>query len=97
LRVPRPPEGVRGEGRAGPRRELRQRRQEPEIRGEVRIRLPALCDTDHKVGLAYGAADDPEAGSAKRISYLIGKDGRIKKAWGKVDAASHPAQALQEI
>ena len=59
--------------------------------------FPLLCDTDHKVGLAYGAADDPEAGSAKRISYLIGKDGRIKKAWGKVDAASHPVQVLQEI
>ena len=59
--------------------------------------FPLLCDVDRKIGMAYGAADDPKAGSAKRISYLIGKDGRIKKAWDKVDAASHPAQVLAEL
>ena len=59
--------------------------------------FPLLCDTERTLGLAYGATEDPQAGSAKRISYLIGKDGRIKKAWAKVDAANHPVQALQEI
>ena len=59
--------------------------------------FPLLCDTERTLGMAYGAAEDPKAGSAKRISYLIGKDGRIKKAWAKVDAANHPAQVLQEI
>jgi peroxiredoxin Q/BCP len=59
--------------------------------------FPLLCDTDRKLGVAYGAADDAGARSAKRISYLIGKDGRIKKAWEKVDASSHPAQVLSEL
>jgi len=59
--------------------------------------FPLLCDTERKLGVAYGAADDAQARSAKRISYLIGKDGRIKKAWEKVDASSHPAQVLSEL
>jgi peroxiredoxin Q/BCP len=59
--------------------------------------FPLLCDTERKLGIAYGAAEDAQARTAKRISYLIGKDGRIKKAWEKVDAGSHPAQALAEL
>jgi peroxiredoxin Q/BCP len=59
--------------------------------------FPLLCDVDRKLGMAYGAAEDAQARTAKRISYLIGKDGRIKKAWEKVDAASHPAQVLAEL
>ena len=59
--------------------------------------FPLLCDTERKLGMAYGAADDARARTARRISYLIGKDGRVKKAWDKVDASSHPAQALAEM
>ena len=58
--------------------------------------FPLLCDTDRKIGLAYGATDDPRATSAKRISYLIGADGRIKKAYGVVKPAEHPAEVLQD-
>ena len=59
--------------------------------------FPLLCDTDRAIGVAYGAADDASARSARRISYLIGRDGRIRKAWDKVDASSHPAQVLAEL
>ena len=58
--------------------------------------FPLLCDTDRKIGLAYGACDDPKAGSAKRISYLIGPDGKVKKAYATVKPAEHPAQVLQD-
>jgi thioredoxin-dependent peroxiredoxin len=58
--------------------------------------FPLLCDTDRKIGLAYGATDDPKASSAKRISYLIGPDGKVKKAYGSVKPAEHPAEALQD-
>ena len=30
--------------------------------------FPLLSDTDRKLGMAYGAADDPSAGSARRIT-----------------------------
>jgi thioredoxin-dependent peroxiredoxin len=59
--------------------------------------FPLLCDTDRKLGLAYGAADDASAGSAKRISYLIGKDGKIRKAYPKVNAAAHPEEILKDL
>ena len=59
--------------------------------------FPLLCDTDRKLGMAYGAADDASAGSAKRISYLIGKDGKIRKAYPKVNAAAHPEEVLKDL
>ena len=47
--------------------------------------------------MAYGACDDPNAGSARRISYLIGPDGRISKVYGKVNAPEHPAEVLRDL
>jgi peroxiredoxin Q/BCP len=59
--------------------------------------FPLLCDTDRAIGLAYGACDDPKAGSAKRVSYLIGPDGRIRKVYPKVNAAAHPEEVLKDL
>ena len=59
--------------------------------------FPLLCDTTREVGLAYGACDDPQATTAKRISYLIGPDGRVKKAYPKVNAATHPEEVLKDL
>lgn len=59
--------------------------------------FPLLCDTDRTIGMAYGAADDPSAGTAKRISYLIGPDGKIRKAYPKVNAAAHPEEVLKDL
>ena len=59
--------------------------------------FPLLCDTDRKIGLAYGATDDPKADAAKRISYLIGPDGKVRKAYATVKPAEHPAQVLEDV
>jgi peroxiredoxin Q/BCP len=59
--------------------------------------FPLLSDTTRAVGLAYGAADEPHAQYAKRISYLIGPDGRIRKAYPKVNAAAHPEEILADL
>jgi peroxiredoxin Q/BCP len=64
---------------------------------KFQFNFPLLCDTQRKLGVAYGAADDAQARTARRISYLIGKDGRIRKAWPKVDASKHPAEVLAEL
>lgn len=53
-----------------------------------------LCDTDKKIGIAYGAADDASASAAQRIAYLIGADGKIEKSFGKVKASDFPELAL---
>ena len=59
--------------------------------------FPLLCDTDRALGLAYGACDDASASNAARITYVIGADGRIKEAIGKVDAAAQPAELLGSL
>ena len=59
--------------------------------------FPLLCDTTREVGLAYGACDDAKASTAKRISYLIGPDGRVVKAYPKVNPAQHPDEVLQDL
>jgi len=59
--------------------------------------FPCLCDTSRQLGLAYGACEDAKAGSARRISYLIGPDGRILKAYPKVSAAAHPEEILKDL
>ncbi len=56
-----------------------------------------LCDVGRSVGMAYGAADAPEAGYAKRISYVIGEDGRILHAYPKVDPNTHLDQVLGDL
>jgi peroxiredoxin Q/BCP len=59
--------------------------------------FPLLCDTTRAIGLAYGAADDAHAQYAKRLSYLIGPDGKIRKAFPKVNAAAHPEEILADL
>ncbi len=60
--------------------------------------FPLLSDTDRECGLAYGAAETPEARSARRISYVIGwdPDGRAKilAAYPSVSVASHAREVL---
>ena len=55
-----------------------------------------LSDPDRAMGLDYGAAQSATEGFAKRISYLIGPDGRIEKAYPKVYPASHPEEVLAD-
>jgi peroxiredoxin len=44
--------------------------------------------------MAYGACDSPADRNARRISYVIGPDGRIEHAFPKVDPKRHPAEVL---
>jgi thioredoxin-dependent peroxiredoxin len=62
--------------------------------------FPLLSDVDRRIGLAYGAADAPDTPRARRVSYLIGADGRVEKTYGfeaKMDAAAHPAAVLADL
>jgi peroxiredoxin Q/BCP len=59
--------------------------------------FPLLCDTDRQLSLAYGACDSPMADYPRRITYVIGPDGRIVQALGKVDARQHPQDLLSTL
>ncbi len=56
-----------------------------------------LSDTDRSLGVAYGAADNPDAGYAKRISYLIDPEGNIARAYDQVSPKKHPGQILEDL
>ncbi len=59
--------------------------------------FPLLCDTDRKLGLAYGACTDPKAQYASRITYVIDGTGKIVQAHEKVDAKTHPFTLLEAL
>jgi len=53
-----------------------------------------LSDPEKKVIKVYGANG---VIGTKRISYLIGKDGKIEKIYPKVDPAHHGVEILKDI
>lgn len=57
--------------------------------------FPLLSDESREAALEYGACDSPEARSARRISYVIGADGRIEAAYPAVSPASHAREVLE--
>jgi len=59
--------------------------------------FPLLCDTDRKIGIAYGAADSPKDEYARRIAYVIDENGKVAEAHPKVDARAYPKEQLQSL
>ena len=59
--------------------------------------FPLLCDTSRQIGMAYGACESPEEEYAKRITYVINPEGMIDQVYGKVSAAKHPEELLQNL
>ena len=56
-----------------------------------------LSDQDRTLALAVGAADSKDAAVARRISYLVGPDGKVKKVYGTVTPASHASDVLGDL
>ena len=54
---------------------------------------PLLCDVERTVGVAYGAADSPADAYPRRVTYVIGADGRVEQALETRDPAGQ-AEAL---
>ena len=59
--------------------------------------FPLLSDTDRSLALAYGAADDASARSAKRVSCLIDEEGRVLRYYPQVSAREHVAEVLRDL
>jgi peroxiredoxin Q/BCP len=56
-----------------------------------------LSDRDRKLAVAVGAAADQSQPVAKRMSFLVGADGRIVKAYPQVTPASHAQEVLGDL
>lgn len=47
--------------------------------------------------MAYGAAESGVQERPKRLSVLVGADGKVAKIYNVSDAAAHPAQVLDDL
>ncbi|HPW55364.1 MAG: peroxiredoxin [Thermoanaerobaculaceae bacterium] len=56
-----------------------------------------LSDTDKELAVAVAAADSPSRLWARRISYLVGGDGKVLAAYRDVDPATHAQQVLADV
>jgi peroxiredoxin Q/BCP len=59
--------------------------------------FPLLCDTERKVGMAYGAAKSPKDRYAVRLTYVIGPDGKLEQAIETKDPANQAAELLATL
>jgi thioredoxin-dependent peroxiredoxin len=62
--------------------------------------LRLLSDVDRTAGQAYETARHPDESFpqfAKRRTYLIDPDGRIRKAYRVTDIKAHPAEVLEDL
>jgi len=72
----------------------------PEDNGKFRTKFDfpydLLSDTDKASSIAYGAAE-ADSEKPKRVSVLIGSDGRIAAAYATVKPADHPDEVLADL
>jgi peroxiredoxin Q/BCP len=62
-----------------------------------KYKLPFALIPDDKGELAARYKVPVVDGKARRITYLIGKDGKIKHVWPKVTPVGHAAEILSEV
>lgn len=72
------------------------------FKAKHQLPFPLLADEDHKVTEMYGAWGKKqlygrEYDGVLRTTYLIGRDGKIKKVFEKVKPAEHSAEILAEL
>jgi peroxiredoxin Q/BCP len=59
--------------------------------------FPLLCDRDRRLGLAYRAALDAGDAYPRRITYVIGADGRIEQALETRDPGAQAGALLESL
>jgi thioredoxin-dependent peroxiredoxin len=63
-----------------------------------RLPFPLLLDPDKKIAKAYGADNGIRIlGLDKRVTYVIGEDGRIAAVYPQVDPATHASEIIHDL
>jgi peroxiredoxin Q/BCP len=57
--------------------------------------FPLAADEDGKIAASYGVKST--LGMSQRVSFLVGRDGKIAKVWPKVDPAIHADEVLAQV
>jgi peroxiredoxin Q/BCP len=70
--------------------------------GKYGLKVPLVSDEDGRISDAFGTWVEKSMYGRKymgmeRSTFLIGKGGRVAKAWRKVKVPGHAAQALQAV
>lgn len=58
--------------------------------------FPLLSDSEAVLSRWFGVYDEDE-GEARRVTFLIGKDGRVKEVWDPVKVDGHADDVLHSI
>mgnify|MGYP003477859791 CR=1 FL=1 len=61
------------------------------------LNFPLLADTDGKIADAYGVRKEAGKNIARRVSFLIGKDGKIKHVTDSANADVHLAEMKDAV
>ena len=56
-----------------------------------------LSDRTRTLAVAVGAADNADQPVARRISYVVGPDGKVLKVYAQVTPAQHASQVLADL
>lgn len=64
---------------------------------EQRFPFRLLSDRNRRLAVLVGAADAPDAPSPRRISYLVGPDGKVIKAYPSVNPSTHAEEVLKDL
>ncbi|QEL13712.1 peroxiredoxin [Limnoglobus roseus] len=64
-----------------------------EFTTEQMLPYPLLCDTDLKLIKELGI-QNPKGKTAQRLTFVVGKDGKIAKIYEKVTPKDHPKEVL---
>jgi peroxiredoxin Q/BCP len=72
------------------------------FRDKYELNMPLLADTERKVASAYGVFKEKTMYGKKvmgleRTTFIIGKDGRIKKIFAKVSVDGHVQEVLKAL
>ncbi len=73
-----------------------------QFRDKYSLNFPLLADTDHQVAERYGAWREKNlygktSMGIQRSTFLIDRDGKVRKAWKKVNVDGHDEQVLAAL
>ena len=72
------------------------------FRDKYKLNFPLLADPDHKVAEKYGAWREKNMYGKKsmgiqRSTFLIDRDGKVRKVWKRVQVDGHEAEVLKAL
>jgi len=56
-----------------------------------------LLSVSKEMGMQFGAGESKDQPTAKRVAYLIGPDGKVKRVWPKATPGTFADEVLKEL